>query len=238
MTIHPFFARLRGTLIVSVQAAEDEPLHGAGHMAAMARAVAQGGAAAIRCESPTDVAAIHRVVDLPLIGLYKIKQAQEPVYITPTFESARAIARAGAGAIALDATTERRPDGLTLAETIRRIHDELGCAVMADVSTLDEGLRAVAAGADVVGTTLSGYTPQSLGRGEGPDWELLEGLVRAAGVPVILEGRVWEPQEVSRGLGLGAWAVVVGSAITRPQLITARFAAAVSRAREEIGPHA
>lgn len=219
--------RLKGGLVVSCQAAHDEPLHGSEIMAAMARAAAQAGAAGIRAEGPDDVRAIRKAVDLPIIGLYKIKQADQPVYITPTFESARAIAQAGADAIALDATTDRRPDGLTLEETIRRIHAELKLPVMADVSTLEEGLRAERLGADMVGTTLSGYTPQSP-QLEGPDWRLLQDLIAQARIPVVMEGRIWEPAEARRALELGAFAVVVGSAITRPQLIAARFASAVA----------
>lgn len=219
--------RLKGGLVVSCQAAHDEPLHGSEIMAAMARAAAQAGAAGIRAEGPDDVRAIRKAVDLPIIGLYKIKEAGQPVYITPTFESARAIALAGADAIALDATTDLRPDGLTLEETIRRIHVELKLPVMADVSTLEEGLRAERLGADMVGTTLSGYTPQSP-QLEGPDWRLLQDLVARARIPVVMEGRIWEPAEARRALELGAFAVVVGSAITRPQLIAARFASAVA----------
>lgn len=223
------FDRLKGGLIVSCQAQPDEPLHGSSLMAAMARAAAQAGAVGIRAEGPSDVRAIRQAVDLPILGLYKIKVPDHPVYITPTFESAQAIARAGADAIALDATTDVRPDGLTLAETIRRIHEELKLPVMADVSTLEEGLRAEALGADVVGTTLSGYTPQSP-KQEEPDWRLLQELVAQARIPVIMEGRIWEPAQARRALELGAWAVVVGSAITRPQLIAARFANAVANA--------
>lgn len=223
------FDRLKGGLIVSCQAQPDEPLHGSAHMAAMARAAAQAGAVGIRAEGPDDVRAIRQAVDLPILGLYKIKEPDQAVYITPTFEAARAIALAGADAIALDATTELRPDGLTLAETIRRIHEELKLPVMADVSTLEEGLRAERLGADLVGTTLSGYTPQSPQQ-EGPDWRLLLDLVAQASLPVIMEGRIWAPEEARRALELGAFAVVVGSAITRPQLIAARFASAVRSA--------
>lgn len=217
-----FFEQLKGQLIVSCQASSEEPLHGSAIMAAMARAAAQGGAACIRAEGPDDVKAIREAVALPILGLYKIKLPGEAVYITPTFESARQIAEAGADAIALDATTELRPDGLTLQETIRRIHEELKRPVFADISTLEEGLRAEAYGADAVGTTLSGYTSQSP-KSDEPDWALLAALIERVKVPVIMEGRIWEPREARRALELGAWAVVVGSAISRPQLITARF---------------
>lgn len=218
---------LKGALIVSCQAGPEEPLYGC--MAGMARAARMAGAGGIRTEGPTDIRAIRDAVDLPLIGLYKIRNGDSPVYITPSFESAREVARAGADIIALDATTEIRPDGLTLAETIERIHRELERPVLADVSTLSEALAAVRAGADFVAGTLSGYTPQSPPPTEEPDWELLVALVEQCPVPVILEGRVWEPAHARRGLELGAWAVVVGSAITRPQLIAARYVKEIRR---------
>ncbi|HEY9900623.1 MAG TPA: N-acetylmannosamine-6-phosphate 2-epimerase [Pantanalinema sp.] len=214
--------RLKGGLIVSCQAGHEEPLHGSAIMAAMARAAAQSGAVAIRAEGPSDIKAIRAAVDLPIVGLYKIRKPEWEVYITPTFESAKEVAEAGADLIAIDATTEVRPDGLSLEETIRRIKKELGRPVFADVSTLEEGLRAEALGADVVGTTLSGYTPQSP-RQDGPDWRLLGDLTRRLAIPVIMEGRIWEPAEARQAIERGAWAVVVGSAITRPQLITDRF---------------
>lgn len=218
--------QIKGGLVVSCQAGSDEPLHGC--MAGMARAAAQAGAVGIRAEGPQDIRAIRNAVELPILGLYKIRRDDEPVYITPTFESACMVVHAGADIVALDATTERRPDGLTLLETIARIHSELRRPVLADVSTLEEGIRAVRAGADAVAPTLSGYTPQSP-RQEGPDWELLAALVRELSVPVLMEGRIWEPHEARQALDAGAWAVVVGSAITRPQLIAARFAKEIRR---------
>ena len=220
--------RLRGSLVVSCQAGPDEPLHGFGVMAGMARAAVQGGARGIRSESVTDIRSIREAVDVPVIGLIKRHVPGSSIYITPTFDDAASAVAAGAHLVALDATSSERPDGLTLAETIRRIREDLGVPVMADVSMLDEGLAAARAGAACIGTTLSGYTPQSP-KLEGPDWALLEGLVAATSVPIILEGRVWEPCEVTRAFELGAFAVVVGSAITRPQLVTARFAAAIPK---------
>ncbi len=220
------FARIRGGLVVSCQASDDEPLHGC--MAGMARAALQAGAVAIRAEGPRDIRAIRDAVDLPILGLYKIRQEGVPVYITPTFESACMVVHAGADVVALDATTAVRPDGLTLEETIARIHHELNRPVLADVSTLSEAVRAVQAGADAVAPTLSGYTPQSPQQ-EGPDWALLEALIRDVPVPVLMEGRIWQPQEARKALELGSWAVVVGSAITRPQLIAARFVQEIRR---------
>ncbi|MNR88739.1 putative N-acetylmannosamine-6-phosphate 2-epimerase [compost metagenome] len=218
--------RIRGGLVVSCQAGDDEPLHGC--MAGMARAALHAGAVGIRAEGPRDIRAIRDAVDLPILGLYKIRKEGVPVYITPTFESACMVVHAGADVVAIDATTAIRPDGLTLEETITRIHRELNRPVLADVSTLDEGLRAAQAGADAVAPTLSGYTPQSP-RLDGPDWELLQALIRDVQVPVLMEGRIWQPDEARKALDLGSWAVVVGSAITRPQLIAARFVQEIRR---------
>jgi N-acylglucosamine-6-phosphate 2-epimerase len=218
-------------LIVSCQAAPDEPLHGTQYMAAMARAAKQGGAVGIRANGPDDIAAIRAAVDLPIIGLFKVDLPGYEVRITPTIEYARQIADAGADIIALDATARPHPDGFTTAELIARVQKITGRPVLADVSTLDEGLAAADAGADLVATTLSGYTSYSPAQGE-PDFELIRSLVRelhSGGIPVIAEGRVSTPEHAARALASGAHAVVVGAAITRPQWITARF---VERLRE------
>lgn len=220
--------RLKGGLIVSCQALPDEPLHGAGHMAAMARAAALGSAAGIRANGPPDIAAIRLAVDLPLIGLEKATLPGWEVYITPTLEHARRVARAGADIIALDATQRPHPDGLDLAERIQRVHQETGCPVMADVATLEEGLMAEAAGADLVATTLSGYTPDSPAQPR-PDFDLIRQLAAQLHVPLIAEGRIATPSQAAQVLELGAFAVVVGSAITRPQWITQQFVSRIQQ---------
>jgi putative N-acetylmannosamine-6-phosphate epimerase len=215
--------RIRGGLIVSCQALEDEPLHGSAIMARMARAAQMGGAVGIRANTPADIAAIRMEVPLPLIGIYK--DGESGVYITPTLEHARAVAHAGADIIALDATHRARRDGQDAAALIRAVRAELGVPVLADVSTLEEGISAQAAGADFIAPTLSGYTEYSA-QHDGPDFALLSALV-ALGTPVIAEGRIRTPAEARAALDRGALAVVVGSAITRPQLITAEFARAL-----------
>lgn len=222
-----FIQQVRGRLIVSCQALADEPLHGAHIMARMAAAAREGGAAAIRANGPDDIRAIREAVDLPIIGLYK--DGDSGVYITPTFRHARAVAEAGADVIALDATPRPRPDGSSLADLIRTIHDELGVMVMADISTLEEGIAAANLGADFVGPTLSGYTDYSP-KLEGPDLALIHALVRELSTPVIAEGRIRTPSEARAALDAGALAVVVGSAITRPQWITAQFVAGLQNA--------
>jgi N-acylglucosamine-6-phosphate 2-epimerase len=190
-------------------------------MAAMARAVAEGGAAAIRCESPADIAAIRSAVALPLIGLWKVGEAG--VYITPTTAAVQAVIAAGADMVAVDATARERPE--PLAALVQAAH-AAGKLVLADCATLAEAVAAQEAGADAVAPTLAGYTGGPVPRE--PAWGLLEAMVRDCHVPVFMEGRIWTPTEARQALDLGAWAVVVGSAITRPQLITARFAEAVA----------
>lgn len=229
------FETLRGGLIVSCQALPDEPLHGPAHMAAMARAAAQAGASGIRAQGVEDVRAIASTVQLPIIALIKRPVPGSEVYITPTFEDARALAEAGAAMIALDATIRPRPEPVD--ELIARIHRELALPVLADVATLDEGLAATRAGADLVGTTLSGYTAETAHRPDEPDYALLSALI-AAGVATLLEGRVWTPEQARQGLTLGAHAVVVGSAITRPQEIVRRYVRAMGGACAPCGDRA
>lgn len=215
------------TLIVSCQARADNPLYGPQFMAAMAKAAEAGGAGGIRANGPEDVAAIRAVTELPILGLYKQWLEPYEVYITPDFAAAQAIAEAGADILALDATPRPRPQE-GLAELIERIHTELDKPVCADVSTLEEGLRAVELGADCVATTLAGYTPYTL-KTEGPDFALLRELVQALAVPVLAEGRFWTPEQVGRAFELGADAVVVGTAITNPREITRRLVRSVPR---------
>lgn len=219
-----FLAAVKGKLIVSCQALADEPLHGAAVMAKMAVAARMGGAAAIRANGPADISAIKGAVDLPLIGLYK--QGDSGVYITPTFEAAAEIAEAGADVIALDCTDRERPASLPVSDLLERIHRELKRPTLADVSTLDEAKAAADMGAAMAAPTLSGYTDKSPAQ-DGPDFELLARMIEALTIPVIAEGRIHTPEQARRALDMGAWAVVVGSAITRPRKITARFAQAL-----------
>ena len=214
----------RGSLVVSCQAREDNPLHGAPFMRAMARAAVDGGAAGIRADGVADIAAIRPAVAVPLIGLLKRWQEGFDVYITPGFADAAALAAAGCDVVALDCTPGTR-DGEPVATLIARIKAELGVAVMADIATLEEGLAAAALGADYVGTTLAGYTAARAAI-IGPDLELLAALAARCRVPVVAEGRFDTPAQVARAFELGAYAVVVGTAITNPREITRRFAAA------------
>lgn len=223
-----FVAQVRGRLIVSCQALAHEPLHGAEIMARMAVAAQQGGAAAIRANGPDDVRAICAAVSLPVIGLYKEDVPGYPVYITPTLRHALAVAEAGAAVIAIDATDRARPQPGTLAEFIEAIHAQTGCLVLADISTLEEGIAAEAAGADMVSTTMSGYTEYSPQQRE-PDVALVAALARQVQIPVLAEGRYRLPDQVAAALDAGALAAVVGGAITRPQEITRWFVEGIAQ---------
>ncbi len=220
--------RIRGRLVVSCQAAAGSPLHRPSIIAALAQCAERGGAGGVRVDGPQDIAAARGAVGVPIIGIYKVTGAA-PIYITPAFEQAQEIARAGADIIAVQATRERDDHDTPLADLVVRIHEECGLPVMADVSTLDEGLAAAAAGADLVATTMSGYTPHSR-QVPGPDLELVRELASRLSIPVVAEGRIQTPEDAAAALRAGAWAVVVGRAITRPEAITERFARAVAEA--------
>ena len=209
-------------LIVSCQALKGDALYGPEYMSAMAISAQRGGAVAIRANGCDDVSAISSIAQLPIVGIKKTLYPTSNILITPTFAEAQEVAEAGASVIALDATSRPRPRGETLFSIIERIHQELNLAVLADVSSLDEGIRAVELGADAVATTLSGYINER-SNVEGPDLELVADLVSRISKPVIAEGRYNTPSEAARAISLGAYAVVVGSAITRPQYITERF---------------
>lgn len=208
-------------LVVSCQARADNPLHGPQFMGAMALAARDGGAVAIRANGPDDIAAV-RAAGLPVIGIHKVFSSDYPVYITPDFAAAEAIVAAGAGIVALDCT-ERPRDGEHPGVLVRRIRDELGAEVFADVSTFEEGLKAAEWGADYVATTLSGYTEATQPKPDAPDLKLLEALAKRLEVPVVAEGRYNTPDRVAEAFALGAHAVVVGTMITNPREITRMF---------------
>lgn len=216
--------RMAGGLVVSCQAREGEPLHGPEFMVAMALSAVAGGAVGVRLEGQDDLRAAAGALSVPIIGLEKVGHGG--VYITPTMSSALAVADTGVAVVAMDGTGRPRPDGSSLADVIGAVHDR-GCLVMADISTVAEGVAVVDAGADVLSTTLSGYTPYSR-QGAGPDLRLVAELAERVAVPVFAEGRITEPVEAMRALRAGAYAVVVGSAITRPTVIARRFAVALN----------
>ena len=210
-------------LVVSCQARADNPLHGPHFMGAMALAARDGGALAIRANGPDDISAV-KAAGLPVIGIHKVFSDQYPVYITPNFEAAQAIVTAGAAIVALDCTPRPR-DGEPPQILIRRIRDELGAEVFADISTFEEGLAAADYGATYVATTLSGYTEATQPKPTGPDLALLEKLSSRLSIPVVAEGRFNTPALVRQGFDAGAHAVVVGTMITNPREITRLFVA-------------
>lgn len=229
-SFHPLIARLRGGLIVSCQAGPDSALYDSIFIAALAREAERGGAVGLRINGPHNVAAVHRATSLPIIGINKQDIPGYEVYITPTFESAREVVKAGADLVAVDGTPRPRPGGLTLTELIAQIHAELGVPVMADISTAEEGRQAAEAGADLIATTLAGYTPYSRPpQPHQPDLELIRELAATVSVPIVAEGRITTPEQAVAVLEAGAYALVVGTAITAPAAITRRFVEALTR---------
>lgn len=203
---------------------------------ALARAVVIGGAKAIRTGGYEEIRAIRSTVSVPIIGFFKLELPDySKVRVTPTFESARRIAQAGADLISMEATGRARPDGLSDEEMMRKIKQELGKPVIADISTFEEGVAAERAGADCVAMTLAGYTPQSK-PAHYFDFELLQALVKQLKVPVIAEGHINTPEEAQLAITYGAFAVVVGSMIIRPQLITRRFVNAIQYLDSDSSP--
>ena len=202
---------LKQGLIVSCQAPIDSPLHEPTVIAAMAQAAVNQGASGVRIDTPAHVSAVRQRVKVPLIGLWKQTPPGYEVYITPQLHHAAAIAQAGADIIAIDATLRHRPGG-DVATLIRQIHDELGKLVMADVDTMEAAIAAEGAGADLIATTLYGYTAQT-NHLSPPGFDLLTQIVKL-GVPAICEGGISSPQMARHALELGAYAVVVGTAIT------------------------
>ncbi len=219
------FDRLHHSLIVSCQALPDEPLHSSFIMSKMALAAKLGGASGIRANTVEDIRAIKQETDLPIIGIIKKDYPGEEVYITPTLEEISALASEGTDIIALDGTNRLRPGGVTFKEVLHTAKELYPSQLfMADVSTIEEGIAAASAGADIVAPTLAGYTPYSQ---NAVPLELVKQLVGELDVPVIAEGNFGTPEKARLAIEAGAHAVVVGSAITRPMLITQTFAAAI-----------
>ncbi|ASQ19374.1 N-acetylmannosamine-6-phosphate 2-epimerase [Enterobacter cloacae] len=220
---------LKGKLVVSCQALENEPLHSPFIMSRMALAARQGGAAAIRANSVVDIEAIKEQVTLPVIGIIKREYPDSEVFITATMKEVDELMTVSPAIIALDATDRARPGGESLATLVTRIRTRYpSVLLMADIATVDEAVTAQALGFDCVGTTLYGYTAQTAGHAlPDDDCQFLKAVLAAVTVPVVAEGNVDTPERAARCLALGAHMVVVGGAITRPQQITERFMAAI-----------
>ncbi|MEC6747005.1 N-acetylmannosamine-6-phosphate 2-epimerase [Marinilactibacillus sp. XAAS-LB27] len=217
--------KIKGGLIVSCQALPDEPLHSSFIMGRMAIAAEQGGAIGIRANSKEDIAEIKKQTKLPLIGIVKRDYDDSSVYITATMKEIDELMEVGCEIIALDATDQKRPEGQSLEDFVKQIREKYpNVLLMADSSTIEEVLSAEKLGFDLLSTTLMGYTEKSKGLNiADQDFEKLKIILEAVNTPVIAEGHIDTPEKAKRCLELGVHAVVVGSAITRPQLITEQF---------------
>lgn len=224
-------ASIKGGLIVSCQAPANSPLFRPGIIAAFAETAERNGAAAVRIDTPDHIAAVRSAVKIPIFGIYKIVTTSSDVYITPTFDAAKLVADSGADVLAIDATQRARANGETIEIIRERIRTELHLPAMADIATFDEGLNAVERlGFDFVSTTLSGYTSETNnGNSSRPDFDLIEKLAGRISAPVIAEGRLRSPADVRRAFDCGAFAVVVGNAITGVDNLVSEFAAACRR---------
>jgi glucokinase-like ROK family protein len=221
---------LRGKLIVSCQASEGDAFRDSAAMARFARAAIDGGAAGIRAEGVEDVQAIRAAVAVPIIGIRKSQAADRGILITPSFEAARELVAAGADLIALDCTA--RGQGHGALERLQRIKAELCVPALADIATVEEAVSAAEAGADFVLSTMRGYTAETE-ECKAFEPEFITALTSAVKVPVIAEGRIWTPDEARAAMAAGAFAVIVGTAITRPHEITRQFAAAVESTAQQ-----
>ena len=220
------FENWRGGLIVSCQAPANSPLNKPEIIQAFAATAELNGAVGVRIDSPENIRAARKTVKLPILGIYKIIQDSSDVYITPTFDAAKQIAGAGADIIAIDATRRARPNGEKIETIVKRIRAELRQPLMADVALLEEGLRAAETlGVDVISTTLSGYTAETKHL-TNPDFKLVEQLAGKLTIPIICEGRLGSPEDVRRAFECGAFAVVVGGAITGIDLLVQKFVVA------------
>lgn len=223
---------LRGKLIVSCQALPEEPLHSSYIMGRMAVAAKMGGAAGIRANTKEDIRQIQEETRLPIIGIVKRDYEGSRVYITPTMKEIKELMEVKPEIIAMDATGALRPGDKSLEAFFREVKAEYPVQLfMADCSTVEEAVYADRLGFDFIGTTMVGYTPQSAGlRIENNDFEIIRSILAQVKHPVIAEGNINTPQKARRVIDLGCYSVVVGSIITRPQLITKSFADAL---REE-----
>ncbi|WP_196491629.1 N-acetylmannosamine-6-phosphate 2-epimerase [Photobacterium leiognathi] len=216
---------VKNNLIVSCQALEDEPLHSSFIMGRMALAAKEGGACAIRANSPQDIIEIKRVTQLPVVGILKRDYDNSSIYITATMKEIDELMTAEPEMIALDASLALRPDGMTLQEMVDTIRQQYpSVLLMADIATLEEALTAQELGFDCISTTLHGYTTETKGmKLYHNDFSFLRDVVNAVSIPVIAEGNVGTPAQAKRCLEVGAYSVVVGGAITRPKQITTAF---------------
>ena len=227
MTNKEILEKIKGGLIVSCQALENEPLYDSYIMSKMAWAAFLGGAVGIRANTVVDIKAIKEKVDLPVIGIIKQVYDDSDVYITPTMKEVDALVEVGCETIAVDATNRLRPNGVTFEEFFKEVRSKYPNQLfMADTSCFDEGKKAAELGCDLIGTTMAGYTPYTKGTPL-PDYTLMKRYVTELDAPVIAEGGIWSPDQLKKAIDIGVHAAVVGTAITRPMDITKRFVNAI-----------
>lgn len=224
-------AALRGQLVVSCQALPHEPLHSSFIMGRMAAAAQEGGAKGIRANTVEDILEIQRNVDLPVIAIIKRDYEGAEAYITPTIKEIDELMEVQPEIVAMDATINSRPDGVTLDDVFMAARAKYPEQLfMADSSTVEEAVHADELGFDFIGTTMVGYTRQSRGdKIAADDFAILREIISRVKHPVIAEGNIDTPEKMKRVIELGAYCAVVGSIITRPQVITRRFTAALEK---------
>lgn len=233
--------KLKQGLIVSCQATIDEPMHGSDIMARMALAAEQGGASGVRVNTYNDLVAVRKAVDLPILGLIKHSYDGFYPYITPTIKEVDLVVKSGADIVCVDATNYPRPDGLELAEFVKQIRTKYpDIQLLADVSTLEEGVYASEIGFDYVATTLAGYTPDTIDNNaeiiqelRPPYFDLISALYDKIDKPIIAEGRFFDGPNAVKAMKMGAYGVTIGAGITRPQIITKKIVDEIS----ENGPY-
>jgi N-acylglucosamine-6-phosphate 2-epimerase len=226
---------LKRGLIVSCQAVKGDPFYGSESMAKMAIAAEHGGAVGVRVNTAEDIIEVKRNIAIPVIGLLKRRYEHSLAYITPTMKEVEEIVEAGADILCIDGTDSIKPDGKTTEEFVRDIKKRFTLPILADISTAAEGVSAWNYGVDILATTLAGYdhylkNPSTYDLHDNfkePDFEIINNLVNQVEIPVFAEGRFWTPEHIVKGLQSGAHSIVVGSAITRPQLITKRMTMAI-----------
>ncbi|WP_088815614.1 MULTISPECIES: N-acetylmannosamine-6-phosphate 2-epimerase [Listeria] len=233
--MNDFLQQVKGGLIVSCQALKGEPLYSSYIMSKMAQAALEGGAVGIRANTVSDIKAIQKEVDLPIIGIFKQDYPNSEVFITPTLKEARAICELGVAVLALDATTRKRPQSETLKDIIQVVKREFpDVLIMGDTASLQDVAFAEQAGVDIIGTTLHGYTQETAGCNiSHNEFAYLKSVLSHTQLPVIAEGKIDTPEKAEKVLELGARAVVVGGAITRPKEITERFIASIKQVKGE-----
>ena len=224
-----FFEKIKGGLIVSCQALQEEPLYSSFIMGRMAVAAEEGGASGIRANTPDDIKEIKGLTALPVIGLVKAVYDNSPVYITPTMREVDSLIESGSDAIAMDATDRVRPDGRSITDFFYEVRKKYPDMIfMADCAMEEDAIRAETLGFDMIGTTLRGYTEETKGISI-PDMNLIRNLSEKIHIPLIAEGGIWEREQLSDVFKNGAYAAVIGTAITRPRDITRRFVESILR---------